>query len=645
LRPPLLIVTFLVLLVRLPFLHQAIQLDDIYYLTGAQHAQTDPLHPHRAHYIFEGALVDMRGHPHPPLNTWVLALLLATLHGVHLSMFHLVYIAFSWIAAISVYSLARRFTQRPMMATLMFLAMPVFWIEGNSLMADLPFLALWTAALALFLHAVDEMHAGYLFAAGAALALSGVAAYQASFLIPILWLWLWYTRRHWKPAWCVATLPLLSSAGYQAFERMTGGAFPAQVLTGYFQSYGLQSALNKLRNAAGLTVHLAWLIFPLIAIYAFARGRRLASLAGTVAAIGAALYDPNPLFWVSFGTGVLILCSVCGSLAERDPKTVWLAASTLLFFAGALVVFFAGAARYLLPAAPFVIFLAVRRMHHHPRWLAAGIALQTALAMCLSMVNYSQLGEWRSFAASIAPQVAGKRLWVNGEWGFSWYLGLLGGRQVLRDQRIAPGDLIATSELGFPVPVNTFGVKLLPVLHRDIFPLLPVTMMGVNARSGYTTDGFGLHPFEVSSAPLDRIRLERALPDAPRLAFLEMGSPEIAGQIVSGVYGVESGRWRWMGRKAVLALRVPAQPAPIAARFFIPPQAVARRVTVLLDDKEIAAQSYTQPGAYSLQSPPLRPDRAAVLISIVVDATFRTPGDSRDLGIVLMSAGFVGPGP
>jgi len=91
----------------------------------------------------------------------------------------------------------------------------------------------------------------------------------------------------------------------------------------------------------------------------------------------------------------------------------------------------------------------------------------------------------------------------------------------------------------------------------------------------------------------------------------------------------------------VLALRVPTQPAPIAVRFFIPPQAVARRVTVLLDDKEIAAQSYTQPGAYSLQSPPLRPDRAAVLISIVVDATFRTPGDSRDLGIVLMSAGFV----
>ena len=35
----------LVILLRLPFLNQPIQGDDVYYLYGAEHAQIDPLHP------------------------------------------------------------------------------------------------------------------------------------------------------------------------------------------------------------------------------------------------------------------------------------------------------------------------------------------------------------------------------------------------------------------------------------------------------------------------------------------------------------------------------------------------------------------------------------------------------------------------
>jgi len=40
-----LLVIVLVLALRLPFLHQAIQGDDVYYLYGAEHAQIEPLHP------------------------------------------------------------------------------------------------------------------------------------------------------------------------------------------------------------------------------------------------------------------------------------------------------------------------------------------------------------------------------------------------------------------------------------------------------------------------------------------------------------------------------------------------------------------------------------------------------------------------
>ena len=146
----------LVILLRLPFLNQPIQGDDVYYLYGAEHAQIDPLHPLDTRYMFLGDMVDMRGHPHGPVNSWILAILLAALGDVREIPFHLAYTLFSVIAALAMWSLARRFCERPFFATLLFLAVPAFVVNGNSLEADLPFLAFWMASVALFVRAVDN---------------------------------------------------------------------------------------------------------------------------------------------------------------------------------------------------------------------------------------------------------------------------------------------------------------------------------------------------------------------------------------------------------------------------------------------------------------------------------------------------------
>jgi 4-amino-4-deoxy-L-arabinose transferase-like glycosyltransferase len=151
-----LIVLALVLLIRLPFLDQAIQGDDVYYLAGAPHAQIDPAHPNHGSYVFLGDMVDMRGHPHPPLNAWALAALLALFGDVYEVPFHAAYILFSLIAAASVWSLAKRFTTRPVLATALFLFTPAFVVNGNSFEADVPFLAFWLAAVALAVKAIDR---------------------------------------------------------------------------------------------------------------------------------------------------------------------------------------------------------------------------------------------------------------------------------------------------------------------------------------------------------------------------------------------------------------------------------------------------------------------------------------------------------
>ena len=79
---PLLLILGLVLLLRLPFLNQAVQGDDPVYLAEASHAQVEPFHPDHVDYVFRGRTVDLRGLTHPPLDGWMLAGLLAIFGGV-----------------------------------------------------------------------------------------------------------------------------------------------------------------------------------------------------------------------------------------------------------------------------------------------------------------------------------------------------------------------------------------------------------------------------------------------------------------------------------------------------------------------------------------------------------------------------------
>src|SRR5687768_5652874 len=113
-----LVIAFVILL-RLPFLNQAIQGDEVYYLASAQHAQIDPLHPNHARLLLDGDWVTMRGHPHPPLNAWVLGGLLALIGDIREIPFHAAYVGFSVIAAMAMWVLARRFSHRPLEATLL----------------------------------------------------------------------------------------------------------------------------------------------------------------------------------------------------------------------------------------------------------------------------------------------------------------------------------------------------------------------------------------------------------------------------------------------------------------------------------------------------------------------------------------------
>jgi len=169
---------------------------------------------------------------------------------------------------------------------------------------------------------------------------------------------------------------------------------------------------------------------------------------------------------------------------------------------------------------------------------------------------------------------------------------------------------------------------------------LPLRLFALNTRSAYSTIDRGYFPFDISTAPIDRVRAELVVERKPALEYLPMNAPEAEQQLVSGVYALEANRFRWTAGQAVILLKSPAAATPLQAVFVIHAASPARRISLLLDGKEVAAQTYSKPDAYTLIAPAQRPSNASATLTIVVDKTFSVAGDGRELGMVLSEAGF-----
>jgi 4-amino-4-deoxy-L-arabinose transferase-like glycosyltransferase len=605
-----------VLLIRLPFLNHPVQGDDAYYLAIAQHAQINPLHPTHFEHISAGITVDMRGYPHPPLNGWYLGLLLALLGDVREVAFHVAYLPFSLVAALAAYSIARRLCAQPLWAALLLVVSPPFVINGTSLESDLPHLAFFLLSIALFL-------GGRLLPAALAMALAALTSYQAILLTPVLGAVLLSRRSRHAAEWAAVLAPAATIAAYQLWERYATGALPAAVLGGYMQSYGLQSLVNKARNAAALTTHLGWLVSPLLAPWNW--------WMIPVAAV-AAWWTPSPLFWLPFSLGVATL------LAAR--RNAW----TLIFFAGALVIFFAGSARYLLPLVLPVTMLAVARHAARPRLLAAAASTQLALSLALATANEQHWSGYRQFVADHAAQIAARRTWINGEWGLRFYAESLGGLPYQRGISVYPGELVVASRLGFPMEVTTGGGTLSLIEQRAIQPALPLRLLDLDSCSAYSSNQRGLCAFGWSRTPADEVALYTVVERAPELSFLPMDAPAAAWQIVSGIYALEGGAWRWASARSVVLLKPPERPLPLTATFRIVEQSPARHIRLSMNGVLVAEATFPGPGLYTLRAEPALPAGGKpVSVTLAADRSFRAPGDNRDLALIVTAVGFAAP--
>lgn len=480
------------------------------------------------------------------------------------------------------WSLAQRFSPQPLWATLLFVAVPVFVVNGNSFETDVPFLALWMAAIALFQW--NRPLASILIALAA---ITGTVP-QALLLTPILAVWVWLYRRRDAAAWAVCFVPPAMVVAWQVFERLSTGAFPAGVLISYLNSFDIWDP----RARVALAMHACFLIFPPLVPVALAAAWR----------------------------------------RRREPDALFLLSWIVIFFAGVLAVFFAGSARYLLPISAPLTLLASRLPR---KWLAIGFGARMTLGLALATANYQHWDGYRRVGYNLRDLSSKRRVCVDDEWGLRHYLQIEGALPLTKTQPLRAGDIVVSSELSHAVELT---VPTSPVMApTEIRPAVPLRLIGLDTHSGYSTASRGVWPFGISTGVVDRIRAVEIGERHASREYLTMTEPGIGEQLISGAWPND----RWMSRSAVVLLKSPAAPAPLGITFYIPNNAKARSVWLMLDGKEVTSQSFPGPGKYDLLSQmPLAPTSASATVEIRVDQTFTAPPDIRELGVVLIGVGF-----
>jgi hypothetical protein len=503
------------LLLHVPFLTQPVQGDEVNYLDFAQQVFRQPLTPLNFSYVFQGQMVDAAGHPHPPLNAYILALI--WILGGHFSVvfFHACYLLFALGISFAAYALAARFTSQPLWAALLVAASPIVQVNTNTLgLPEAPGLALLLIGAAAFLWR-------RFWIAGIALALAGGTEMQALALPPILLLE--YALRRERPpaaAWLAAAAPFVGLAAWHGLQWILTGRFAGSVMLRYAESPGLSRLSVKGSSALALLEHLG----VLVTLVPLALRRLWGAALGVLAAVlvhGYPWWERALLVvFVTLGVQALVW------LWQARRSNRWLASWCLLYFAFASVAFFAGAARYLLPLVAPMVLLFVLQYQNRPRWLALALAVNLVLGLNLSFAEY----EFSRVYAQVPPP-PGRTFLVNGEWGFRYYMLQRGGRMLEEHSVPRPGEWIVTSELALGANYDTLAEETaVPLRTLDLPVRTPLRLIDRHAHSAFMTVGAGLLPFSFSRQPLDRITYARTSP------FLDVPGAwmptEVSGRLV-----------------------------------------------------------------------------------------------------------------
>src|ERR1051325_4066478 len=299
LKRPLLLLAIATALALLPFVNKAFTMDDPLFVRSAQWISGHAFDPYGFAINWYGRTQPMREvMQNPPLTSYALAVA-AAIGGWNEAPLHVVFALFAFRAVVGTWSLARGMTDHPLLAALLTLSMPFFLVSATNVMSDVPMLACFVWALALWRRGLDENRDALLWLAALAAAAAGMFKYFGIAVVPLMLVDALLRRRSAKLL--PLALPVAIFVVYDlATHAITGAATYANV--------------ERTHTFAKTLVLLSFTGGGMIAILFFAPLMRRA----TLALLGA-------------GTAAIILTIVNGAPAEPVLFTIFVAAGIGVF--------------------------------------------------------------------------------------------------------------------------------------------------------------------------------------------------------------------------------------------------------------------------------------------------------------------------
>jgi hypothetical protein len=514
-----------------PFINKAIHVDDPLFVWTGQWIQRHPANFYGFGTNWWTSTVPMWvANWNPPLMSYFLAGV-AALFGWHEIVLHLACLVVAFTAAAGIYSLAKMWCARPLLATLVAIFTPAFLVSSTTLMCDVLMLTFWIWAFVLWERGLASGEQSWWRFAGAGV-LAGLAVltkYSALILLPLLAILSLLRTRKLGWWWVGLAVPLLMVAGYEWLTAEMYGRGLISAASNFARTLRVFGGW-KARGIIGLAFAGGSLL-PVLLFAPWLWRQRMWLLAGSVAIFGALagmfrLCDseimravPEQLKWVillqlAFMTAAglhLLLLTGVEVWQRRDIGSTILALWIISGLVFAVALNWTVSARSFLPIVPAVAILLARRLRtttgisKQAGWFLSPLAPAMVIALSLVVADYRVANSARTSAEQITAEYksANHTIWFEGHCGFQYYMEKLGGKPLdVEHSTLQPGDIVV-------LPFNNYGQIPLPpdsVGWLRLYTCIPESWInlsvGMESEVGgfYGSADYGL-PFGVGGIP------------------------------------------------------------------------------------------------------------------------------------------------
>ncbi len=547
----------LVLIIHLPFLDQAYHIDDRIYLEVAKNIFEKPLYPYDFEALYEGFIApDAASHSHLPFTAYYLSIvqLVSGLEDEWVN--HLAFLLFPLLATLAFYELARMLLSFPFAAAALLATSTSFLTLSNTLMPEVPMLAVWILALVSGHHFLTNRKGRFSWPLCMASLLASSFMSLLTLFILLLLAADWYFQRREK-IWKDEQLPrilLLFLAPFLLWFLWYIRAYfyyDRFVLINTFLHIGQRDPLSLVSLAEKLTsfgLHLGGtFVIPLAGWIVFTNrtSRKIYIGLFFLSFIPAYLWHPHWLWIQAFifslflTTGLLTLVTLAQTtpvifLWKSKPKHLskklykkWLnnaqewnsiAILRVLFlwfwgmFLANLLVFYNGSVRYSILALPPFLLLFQFLLENRTNNVKAAVKLVVILALTLPYSFLVALSDYQ-FAESYRKECSrlvrefkrpDNQIWYTGEWGFRYYMDQLGARSLTQTGTDPePGDIIVKPYVSLPwVTLYDSEEFVSLVEQRHIENRSPFRILDFHSSAGFYSTAWGILP--ISFTPKKR---------------------------------------------------------------------------------------------------------------------------------------------